>query len=131
MKKILVVLLAMLLLTGCSGGNTDHVQIDTGTSARYEEAEIIEAMDLVLRKFEKGFEGCYMTKLWYDEAASADEAAAWAREYDAEEAIVLYCNYWVDGSGRNPTQTPNSMYKNWNWILVRNGRKWELKDWGY
>lgn len=131
MRRILALMLAALLLTGCAKGNTDYVKIEHGTSVLYTEDEIQDAMDLVLRQFQKGFEGCYMTELWYDEAASAEDAAAWAREHDAEEAIVLYCNYWVDGSGRNPTQNPNSMYKNWNWILIRNGGKWELKDWGY
>ena len=131
MKKLFATVLVVLLLSGCGGGNTDHVKLNPGTSVLYTQAEIEQAMDLVLRQFERGFEGCYMTELWYDEAKSSQEAAAWADDYDAEEAIVLYCNYWVDGSGRNPTQNPNSMYKNWNWILIRNGGKWELKDWGY
>lgn len=132
MKRMLVLLLAVLMLTGCSDhGNIDYVELDTGTSVLYTEKEIEDAMDLVLRQFEKGFEACTMTKLWYDEAASTKEAASWARQYGAEEAIILYSNFWVDASGRNPSLNQGSLYNNWSWILVRSGGKWELKDWGY
>jgi len=130
MKKLLVFLMAALLLTGCGGGNTDLVEVEIGPSQIYSQSEIEAAMDVVLRNFERGWEGCVMLKLWYDEA-TAEEAREWAENYGVEEVIVLYSNYWVDGSGRNPTQNPNSLYKNWNWILARSGGRWELKDCGY
>lgn len=131
MKKLWIIVLVALLLAGCGGGNTDLVEIGIGPSALYSESEIEAAMDLVLRNFERGWEGCVMLNLWYDEEATLEEARERAEDYGAEQVIILYSNYWVDGSGRNPTQNPNSLYKNWSWILARNGRQWELKDCGY
>lgn len=131
MRKLLALLLVVLLLSGCEYGNTDYVSLEPGESELYTEEEIRDAMDAVLKQFGKGFGGCVMLKLWYDEQASLKEAEDWARQYDAKEAIVLHSNYWVDGSGRSPSLNPNSLYQNWMWILVRNGGKWEVKDWGY
>lgn len=131
MKKMLLLLLAVCLLGGCAYGNTDYVSLDPGESAIYSEQEILDAMDKALEQFGKGFGGCVMLKLWYDEEASLKQAEDWAEQYDSEEAIVLYSNYWVDGSGRSPSLNPNSLYQNWMWILVRNGGKWEVRDWGY
>lgn len=130
-RKLLALFLAVLVLSGCASGNTDVVDIEVGDSQFYSEAEILDAMDVVLKQFEKSWEGCVLLKLWYDEEASLKEAGEWAERYGGEEAIVLYSHYWVDGSGRNPTQNPNSLYHNWGWILIRSGGKWELKDWGY
>jgi len=121
----------ILVLSGCEYGNTDFVSLNPGESELYTETEIREAMDQVLKQFGKGFGGCVMLKLWYDEESSLKEADEWAQQYGAEEAIVLYSNYWVDGSGRSPSLNPSSLYQNWSWILIRNGGKWEIKDWGY
>ena len=130
-RKLLLLLVALLILSGCAGGNTDVVDIEVGDSQLYEEPEIREAMEVVLKQFEKSWEGCVLLKLWYDEEASLKEADEWAQQYGGEEAIVLFSHYWVDGSGRSPSLNPNSLYQNWSWILVRNGGKWELKDCGY
>lgn len=130
MSVVLLIIVAFLM-AGCEYGSTDFVSLDPGKSEIYTEAEIREAMDLVLKQFGKGFGGCVMLKLWYDEEASLKEAGEWAEQYDGEEAIVLYSNYWVDGSGRSPSLNPSSLYENWSWILVRSGGTWEVKDWGY
>ena len=130
-KSMIVLLLALLILSGCAYGNTDVVEMVVGESELYSEEEIRDAMDLVLKQFGKGFGGCVMLKLWYDEEASLKEADDLAEQYGGEEAIVLYSHYWVDGSGRSPSLNPNSLYRNWGWILIRNGGKWEVKDWGY
>ena len=130
MVKFLAVLLALILLAGC-GSKTANAEIVIGESELYSEKEIRSAMDEVLDAFEKGFPGCTLLKLWYDEESSLKEADHWAEQYGGEKAIVLYSNYWVDGSGENPTQNPNSLYKNWSWILIWNGFGWELKDCGY
>ena len=131
MKKYLLILLLVCLLSGCAYGNTDYVSLEPGDSELYSREEIFEAMEKVQAQFGKGFGGCVMLKLWYDEKASLEEAAEWAEQYGAREAMILYSDFWVDGSGRSPSLNPGSLYRNWMWILVRDGEGWEVRDWGY
>ena len=97
----------------------------------YSQAEIQQAMDIVVEHFTKEFEGCELTALWYDETFSEKCADEWATQYEAEEAIVLLSSFDVDSSGGDGSFNPNSTYNNWNWVLVRSGADWELKTWGY
>ena len=62
-RKMLILLMALLILSGCAGGNTDVVDIEVGDSRLYEEPEIREAMEVVLKQFEKSWEGCVLLKL--------------------------------------------------------------------
>ena len=97
----------------------------------YSQAEIQQAMDIVVEHFTKEFEGCVLTALWYDETFSEKCADEWATQYEAEEAIVLLSSFDVDSSGGDGSFNPNSTYNNWNWVLVLSGADWELKTWGY
>lgn len=129
MKKLIVILIVLsTLLMGC--GKVSGVEIMLGESELYSENELRQAVDLVLRQFQKGFEGCKLLNIRYDEDESLKWADGWAEQYDAKEAIVLYSDFLVIGN-RNPTLNGNSKYENWGWILVRSGGSWELKTWGY
>lgn len=129
MKKIvLIMLIFSLILVGC--GKVSGVSIELGESKLYAEYELRQAVDLVLRQFQKGFEGCKLLNIRYDEEKSRSEAQDWAEQYDAKEAIVLYSDFLVIGN-RNPTLNGNRKYENWAWILVRSGGSWELMTWGY
>lgn len=119
----------LVSLVGC--GKTENLNRDTGKSALYSESEILSAMDAVVRDFKLNFQGCELTDLWYDEEFSSAQSADWAEQYGADEAIVLLSNFTVDGSGGDGSLNPNSTYEDWNWILVRSGGSWTLKDWGY
>ena len=100
-------------------------------SQLYSAEDVNSAMDVAVCYFRKEFEGCKLTWLIYDEsmAAAADE---WAAQYGADEAIVLYSDFEVDSSGGDGSLNPDSTYRNWKWVLIRNRREaWELKTWGY
>ncbi len=121
-----------LLLTACGGGDVRGAGRQMGESERYSRAEIARAMDQVEDYFKKEFDGCKLLNLRYDEEKTRAEAEEWAEQYGADEAIVLYSDFEVDESGGDGSLNPDSTYRNWKWILIRNRREgWELKTWGY
>ena len=129
--KMLVLLLCAMLLTACGGGDVRGAERQMGESERYSAAEIDRAMDQVEKFFKAEFDGCKLLRLEYDENKSAAEADQWAQQYGADEAIVLLSDFEVDGSGVDGSLNPNSTYRSWKWILIRDGNGWELKTWGY
>ena len=133
MKKIVSLLLVLcLLLTGCGGGNISGVQVAIGESASFTREEIEQAMDVAMDYFRREFDGCTMTAIRYDESKSYAQSLEWANTYGAEEAIVLYSDFDVDASGGDGSLNPNSTYRNWQWLLTRNGGgEWNLRTWGY
>ena len=133
MKKLIcLVCLFALLLTGCRGGDVSQVQMVTGQSEIFTQREIKEAMEVAMNYFRKEFDGCTMTKIEYIEEKSAAASAEWARQYGAEEGIVLYSSFHVDASGGDGSLNPNSTYSNWQWVLTRDaGGEWVLRTWGY
>ena len=132
-KMICLFCLLALLLAGCGrGGDASEVQMITGESAIFTQREIEEAMEAAVDYFRREFDGCTMTKIEYDESKSAGAALEWARQYGAEEGIVLYSSFHVDASGGDGSLNPNSTYSNWQWVLTRDaGGEWVLRTWGY
>lgn len=133
-KKMLVLLSVLSLvfsLTAC-GGNVSNVQRIYGETNSYSKAEVSDAMDIVLDRFNKEFDGCTMITLEYDEEKSDAEKLYWADQYGADQAIVLYSAFDVDHTGGDSGFNPNSTYTDWSWILTRNSNgSWELQSWGY
>ena len=137
-KVRLWILLALIALAGTfsarllGGGNTASVTRITGESSLYTEAEISKMMDTVERAFRKEFRGCTLTELEYDEEFSLKQSEDWARQYEADEAVVLLSSFNVDGSGGDGSLKPNSSYSRWMWVLTRDGNgAWAWNTWGY
>jgi hypothetical protein len=132
-KMVCLFCLLALLLAGCGrGGDASEVQMITGESAIFTRQEIEEAMETAMDYFRREFDGCTMTKIEYDESKSAGAALEWARQYGAEEGIVLFSSFHVDASGGDGSLNPNSIYTKWQWVLTRDaGGEWVLRTWGY
>lgn len=134
MRKIMsltALLLCLVLLTACGGGDVRTVARHIGTCERYSERQIADAMDEVEEFFKAEFDGCKLIRLSYDEEETLDRARGWSEQYDAE-AIVLLSDFSVDSSGGDGSLNPNDTYRNWQWILTRTGTGgWELQTWGY
>ncbi|CEJ73474.1 Uncharacterised protein [[Clostridium] sordellii] len=47
-------------------GKTDNIKVTIGESEKFSEKEINQTIDSVKIKF-KGFTGCKLTDIWYDE----------------------------------------------------------------
>jgi hypothetical protein len=121
-----------ILLSANKGGDISKVKLESSESQLYTQEDIKAVMDIVLDYFKREFKGCSLRELWYDEGVSNRDSVGWAEQYEADEAIVLLSNFDVDASGGDGSLNPNTSYRDWQWILVRNkGGKWELKTWGY
>ena len=142
MKKWVVVCLCIVTLFAAGewihaamkrSARVDRAEITIDASEEYSERDIRAAMNVVKRRFKWN---CRTTllRLNYNDEKNAAAAAAWAVQYGAEEAIVLYTDFVTDdderlyGTGYEPGYT----YKGWEWVLVRShGGRWRLKTWGY
>lgn len=115
------------------GNSSPVTKEEIGASVIYTDADIQAAMDAVQKSFGKDFRDCAMTELWYDETVSSQEADEWKEQYQSDEAIVLLSNFEVGPSGGDGSLEPNSVCKNWKWVLVRDSGSggWALKTWGY
>ena len=135
MKRMLAMLLVMVCLmslVACGGGDVSTVGIKDFTSEIYTHKEIESAIDEILRYFKKNFEGCTLKEITYagDEWTKRD--ASYAERYDADDVIVLISTFDVEESGGDGSLNPNSTYTRWMWILVRDGHgRWKHVDHGY
>lgn len=127
---ILCILLA-LVLSAC-GGKVKEANTHEVSSELYSEEDIRAAIDTIKKEFERGWDGCTLTEIYYAGDESSKAHQDWADRNEADEVIVLLSSFDVDSSGGNGSLNPNSTYENWNWILVRtNGGAWKHVDHGY
>ena len=134
MKKLIALVLALVCVIGlvACGGNVKNVKITDYSSEIYSDAEIENAIDVVINYFEKNFEGCTLTEITYLGDDKLDDWQEFAERNNADDVMVLVSSFNVDASGGDGSLNPNSTYTNWKWILVRtNGGKWEHVDHGY
>jgi hypothetical protein len=120
-------------------GKTNNVVVSIKKSDKFSEKEINDAINCVKKKF-KDFNGCKLTKLWYDEEQSNNIIAGYLKSgkslvngVKAENVIVLLSNFDVGSLGGDGSFNANSTYTNWNWILIRDSKtgNWKADDWGY
>ena len=134
---VIITLIITLTFIGCTrkdnGGNTDNVYMpDWKPSEIYSDDDIEAAYQTVKDYFGSKFNGCTLTKIYYPGDTYADEFMEWAKQYNADEAIVILSSFDVDSSGGDGSLNPDSTYDDWKWILIRNnGGAWEHADHGY
>lgn len=139
MKKILigVIILIVILLVGFTvifnkKGDISNVNIISKKSDIYSTNDIDSAIDVTLKYFKEHFTGCSMLEIEYIGDEKNNDYIDWATGNNKEEVIVLISSFNVDSSGGDGSLNPNSKYKGWNWILVRNKNgNWEHVDHGY
>ncbi len=131
MKKFFVWVITCLLILSLSGcGISILADRDIGRSEVYSKAEISAAMDEVCKYFARNIEGCILLELSYNEN-SVPAAEEWAKDYDAEKAIVLYSKFIVLTEGNGSLQK-GEVYDKWSWILTKNpGQGWKVKNYGF
>lgn len=134
MKRILSVgllIFVMLFLCSC-GENVSEVKISSVDSDIYSQNDIDSAINTAINYFKWNFNGCKLIEIHYAGDEYADEFKEWAKQYDADEAIMLLSDFYVNSTGGDGSLEPDSTQSGWNWILVRNKNgSWEHKDHGY
>jgi len=138
-KYMLLFFFLLFFLSMCRVGKINNVEINYGYSTIFNEYEIKSAVKTVLVEFRE-FKGCELKKIWYDENKSNKEIEDYLiygkgsiNKTGKNNIIVLLSDFYVDNTGGDGSFEPNSIYKDWNWILVRENEtaKWEIDDWGY
>lgn len=136
----LVIITIMISFTGCREANVKNVVREIGSSSRYTEDDINQAMDEVVREFRTKFKGCTLTKLWYvedntkngedeDGTDDTDYAGQKASPYGSQGLIIL-SEFTVDKNGdAEHTLNPNDTYSGWKWIMKKDtDGNWIVKD---
>ena len=81
--------------------------------------------------FNENFKGCTLKEIYYA-GDNENYFKEILQQYGGDEAIVLISTFDVDGSGGDGSLNPNSTYKDWIWLLVRNKQgEWKHVDHGY
>jgi len=143
MRKItffLLLIFVVFSLVACNqAGKINNVEVSIEKTNKFSEEEINNAVNCVKKKF-KDFEGCNLTRLWYDEEHSNSFTEGYLKNgrgsvngVKEENVIVLLSNFDVGSSGGKGSLNPNSTYYKWNWILIRDNKTsdWKADDWGY
>jgi hypothetical protein len=131
MKRIVIILACIVMMLGlCScGGNIKNAETHEVPSEIYSQEDISSAIEIIKEEFDRDWNGCTLTEIYYAGDEASEDAAKWN---DADEVIVLLSSFDVDASGGDGSLNPNSTYDNWNWILVRtDGGTWKHVDHGY
>ncbi|MCL2859793.1 MAG: DUF4829 domain-containing protein [Oscillospiraceae bacterium] len=115
-------------------GKTNNVEISIGNSSKFSKEEIESAMQVAMKKF-KGFKGCDLKQLWYNDELNSETAISRYVSQGVVTAennvIILYFNFYA-GPGSEDSLAPNNDYTNWQWILIRDSKssKWKVHDFG-
>ena len=142
MKKIIIslcIILSIFSLLGCREKSVStKIDISIDKSTKFSEREINNAIYCVEDNF--NFPACTLTKIWYDEEKSNEvikgyltDGKGYLNGVEPENVIVLFSEFYVDDSGNNPVLDADSTYSDYNWILIRAGKKssWIIDDCGY
>jgi len=111
--------------------NTEAAEI-FGESKIYSYGDMKSAIDLVLKYMSSNppRADVKLLRLGYEEEISLQKATAFAKQYGAQEAIVLVSDFEVGESwGAFSSYTT---YENYEWVLVRDkGEDWILQIWDH
>ncbi len=86
------------------------------------------------------FPAATLTKIWYDEEISNSLITVYLKNgrgavngVKSENVLILLSEFYVDRSGENPVLNSDSIYTDFQWILIRdiNSSNWIIDDWGY
>lgn len=123
---------------GQSVGSNENAETDLGGSDRFSQQELEAAAECVRNKLSE-FDGCTLTKLWYDEVESDSVIEIYLNNGNGSEngatyenTIVLFSDFTTNESAADGFE-PNSSYSGWSWTLIRDDKsgKWRADDWGY
>ncbi|MCR1952726.1 DUF4829 domain-containing protein [Clostridium sp. DSM 100503] len=129
----------MFSLVSCKQGRiSDNIEIDISESTKFSKDEITNSIECVKSNF--NFEGATLTKIWYDEKKSNNLVDIYLENGNGsqngvseEDVIILLSNFYVDDSGKNPVLNRDTIYTDYQWILIRDNEKseWKIDSFGF
>lgn len=136
MKKILVFGLAVLVLIFAGvhfmnrGGDVRNVERMTAENTLYTQEEIDTAMDIAIKAFSQGFEGCKLLTIAYDEEETLAEIQC-QRERHGELKLMVLVSSFHAGENAESCFERDMIYTGWKWILQNGDDGWKMINWGY
>ena len=130
MRRMLAVLLVLMISAGCTAccrGDTAHTVVIPGIGSDFfTDRELKDGIDEIKACFCRDFPGCTLRTIQY---AGDVMSLQWSHRH---RAMVFISSFDVDESGCEGTLEPNSTYKGWQWLLIRNAEgTWELEANGH
>ncbi len=133
MKKFFALVCALALsLSLCAcyprvPGDASWAKVTLGESSRFSKEELNAAVDCVKEAL-KGYEGCTMTALWYDEAKSDEEMGS-----PQKNSVVLFSNLKIDEGDWDNGFEAGTVQEGWKWNLVRDSEDdpWRVYNEGF
>lgn len=135
-RAIILFLLIIVFIGGCSRGRVSDVKIDLGKSEIYSQEDLQDAVDVIISEIG----GWSSVKEVYSVSYCGDESASSQLEYckslseDREytKCVVFESSFRTTDSAGSDGFNENSLYDGWKWYLAKtDGGQWELVTWGY
>ncbi len=112
---ILSTILVVYLYSILNRGITTFTSVEFGASNYYNNIQLNNAKDAVMKVFRQEFGGCKLITLPYDETFS--KAYCEAEQYDITNTIVFSSSFYVYPWGGAGFLTKNIMIDYWNWVV--------------
>ncbi len=136
MKKIIIVILAVMLVLGVLSvapyfiehdGVTENAEIVIGESEIFEQSDFEESRDVILNEF-KDYTSCELIRLVYDEEFSENEKKS--SDYP-DDVMVWYSDFQTGYGSAVNGFNDNSLYKEWKWTMCRSDDgQWVIRNYG-
>lgn len=110
-------------------GHTTGAVRTVGSSEKFTEAELNDAIDALCARFETDFRGCTLKAVRYDEERSKASNPGGFRE---GHSIILLTDFYAPHFfGPSTTTSLGGGHKDYEWKLHKNDFDWEVDSWGY
>lgn len=142
MKKILILIVTLICifqLTGCSVNTATEVTIDYGNSEIYSKDDMDSAIQQIKEEFNT-WDGCELHSIAYssDDECNADNIS-WMNELeeanDASETFtqcIMFTSEFHSPKDGGGAWNSDYEYTSWQWWLARtDSGEWKLMTWGY
>ena len=125
------VLAVVIIIVILPFGTIHNVEIDYGTTTKFEPREVKAAVRTVLLSFLLNID-CDLKELSYDEERSRGFANDYEISKYGEDNLIVVFGVYETGSGKNATLRSNTLYP-WCWVLARYGKGfgWMIIDTGF
>ena len=135
-KKYLFFVLAVLVMALAAGfvmnrgGDVRDVERQATANTLYTDADVEAAMDLVVKTFSQGFEGCKLLTVAYDEEETQKEIERQRQRHGDLRLMVLVSSFRAGEDAEGGFER-NMTYTGWKWILQDGDDGWKMISWGY